>query len=213
MDLLAEIANGVINGDDERIAQLTRDIIEQGASPKMVLDDGLIAGMNVVGERFKAHTIFLPDVLLAAKAMYAGLDLLKPLLIEEGIPPMGRVVIGSVRGDLHDIGKNLVGIMLKGAGFEIIDLGNDVPPDTMVESAVTHEATVIGMSALLTTTMPVMGQVVERLSQKGLTGKIRTIVGGAPVNSEFAREIGADAYGFDAANAVDRVKGLINVDR
>jgi 5-methyltetrahydrofolate--homocysteine methyltransferase len=211
MDLLAEIANGVINGDDERIARMTRKVIDQGTSPKTILDDGLIAGMNVVGERFKAHTIFLPDVLLAAKAMYAGLDLLKPLLIEQGFPPMGRVVIGSVRGDLHDIGKNLVSIMLKGAGFEIIDLGNDVPPETMVESAVRNEATVIGMSALLTTTMPVMGQVVEMLSQKGLTGKIRTIVGGAPVSSEFAREIGADAYGFDAANAVDRVKSLFNV--
>jgi len=211
MDLLAEIANGVINGDDEQIARLTEDLIDQGASPKTILDDGLIAGMNVVGERFKAHTVFLPDVLLAAKAMYAGLDLLKPLLIEEGIPPMGRVVIGSVRGDLHDIGKNLVGIMLKGAGFEIIDLGNDVPPEAMVESAVRHEASVIGMSALLTTTMPVMGQVIEMLSQKGLAGKIRTIVGGAPVTSEFAREIGADAYGFDAANAVDCVKSLCNV--
>jgi len=211
MDLIAEIVTGVINGDDERIARLTQEVIEQGVSPKTILDDGLIAGMNVVGERFKAHTIFLPDVLLAAKAMYAGLDLLKPLLIEEGIPPMGRVVIGSVRGDLHDIGKNLVGIMLKGAGFEIIDLGNDVPPEAMVESAVRNEATVIGMSALLTTTMPVMGQVVQLLSQEGLAGKIRTIVGGAPVSSEFAREIGADAYGFDAANAVDRVKSLINV--
>jgi len=211
MDLLAEIVTGVINGDDERIAQLTQAVIEQGVSPKSILDDGLIAGMNVVGERFKAHTIFLPDVLLAAKAMYAGLDLLKPLLIKEGIPPMGRVVIGSVRGDLHDIGKNLVGIMLKGAGFEIIDLGNDVPPEAMVESAVRNEATVIGMSALLTTTMPVMGQVVQLLSQEGLTGKIKTIVGGAPVSGEFAREIGADAYGFDAANAVDRVKSLINV--
>ncbi len=211
MDLLAEIANGVINGDDERIARLTRQLIEQGASPKAILDDGLISGMNVVGKRFKAHTIFLPDVLLAAKAMYAGLDLLKPLLIEEGIPPIGRVVIGSVRGDLHDIGKNLVGIMLKGAGFEIIDLGNDVPPEAMVEAAAKNEAAVIGMSALLTTTMPVMGQVVEILSQRGLTGKIRTIIGGAPVTAEFARDIGADAYGFDAANAVDRVKDLINV--
>ena len=212
MDLLAEIANGVINGDDERIALLTRELVEQGASPKTILDDGLISGMNVVGERFKAHTIFLPDVLLAAKAMYAGLDLLKPLLIEEGIPPIGRVVIGSVRGDLHDIGKNLVGIMLKGAGFEIIDLGNDVPPESMVESALRKEASVIGMSALLTTTMPVMGQVVNMLYQRGLTGRIKTIVGGAPVSAEFAREIGADAYGFDAANAVDRVKSLINVD-
>ena len=209
MGLLDQIAEGVINGDDEQVAQLTRQVIEQNTPPKQILDDGLIAGMNVVGQRFKAHDIFLPDVLLAAKAMYAGMDLLKPLLIAQGIPSMGRVVICTVRGDLHDIGKNLVGIMLKGAGFDVIDLGRDVAPEEMVRTAKEHDAAVIGMSALLTTTMPVMGEVVELLRQEKLDGKIKTIVGGAPVSKDFAQGIGADAYGFDAANAVDRVRQLV----
>jgi 5-methyltetrahydrofolate--homocysteine methyltransferase len=210
-DPLGEIASGVIDGKDEKVAQITQRVIEQGISPKRILDDGLIAGMNVVGERFRVHEIFLPDVLLAARAMYAGMDLLKPLLIKEGIPSIGRVVIGSVRGDLHDIGKNLVGIMLKGAGFDVIDLGNDVPPEKMVQTAQEQGATIIGMSALLTTTMPVMGEVVELIDREGLGGQLRTIVGGAPVSAEFARDIGADAHGFDAANAVDQVKKMLNV--
>lgn len=211
MDTLAEIASGVITGDDKRVAELTQLMIKQGSSPKSILDDGLIAGMNVIGERFKVHEIFLPDVLLAAKAMYAGMDLLKPLMIEHDIPSLGRVVIGSVRGDLHDIGKNLVGIMLKGAGFDVIDLGNDVAPQRMVETAQEKGAGVIGMSALLTTTMPVMGEVVNLIQQEGLSGDIKTIVGGAPVTRDFAVNIGADAHGFDAANAVERVKQLMNV--
>ncbi len=209
MDTLAEIANSVINGDDELVGKLTQRLIGEKAAPASILDDGLIAGMNVVGQRFKNHEIFLPDVLLAAKAMYAGMDLLKPLLIAEGVPSMGRVVIGSVRGDLHDIGKNLVGIMLRGAGFDVIDLGRDVAPEQMVEAVQQHDATVVGMSALLTTTMPVMSEVVERIQKEGLAGTVKTIVGGAPVNAEFATEIGADAYGYDAANAVDRVKQLM----
>ncbi len=209
MGLLDQIAEGVINGDDEQVAQLTQQVIEQNRPPKQILDVGLIAGMNIVGQRFKAHEIFLPDVLLAAKAMYAGMDLLKPLLIAQGIPSVGRVVIGTVRGDLHDIGKNLVGIMLKGAGFDVIDLGRDVAPEEMVRAAKEQDAAVIGMSALLTTTMPAMGEVVQLLKQEKLDGKIKTIVGGAPVSKDFAHGIGADAYGFDAANAVDRVRQLV----
>ena len=209
MTLLSELTDTVINGDDARAGALTRQAIAQGLPPKTILDDGLIAGMTVVGDRFRDHEIFLPDVLLSARAMYAGMDLLKPLLIQEGIPSVGRVVIGSVHGDLHDIGKNLVGIMLKGAGFDVIDLGNDVPPDTMVATAVEQGAAVIGMSALLTTTMPVMSDVVGLLRERQPDGRIRTIVGGAPVTAAFAREIGADAYGFDAANAVDVVKDLV----
>jgi 5-methyltetrahydrofolate--homocysteine methyltransferase len=209
MNTLAKIANGVITGDDELVGKLTKQLIGEKAAPASILDDGLIAGMNVVGERFKNHDIFLPDVLLAAKAMYAGMDQLKPLLFAEGVPSMGKVVIGSVRGDLHDIGKNLVGIMLQGAGFDVIDLGRDVAPEQMIEAVQQHDATVIGMSALLTTTMPVMGEVVERIQKEGLTGTVKTIVGGAPLDAEFATEIGADAYGYDAANAVDRVKQLL----
>ena len=209
MDLLAQLADGVIKGNDKGVAEVTQRVIDQGTSPKAILDDGLIAGMNVIGERFRVHEIFLPDVLLAARAMYAGMDLLKPLLIKEGIPSIGKVVIGSVQGDLHDIGKNLVGIMLKGAGFEVIDLGNDVPPEKMIKTAQEQGASVIGMSALLTTTMPVMGKVVDLIRQEGLSQSIKTIVGGAPVSEDFARDIGADAHGFDAANAVDRVKSLV----
>jgi len=209
MTVLADLAAAIIEGDGPRVATLTRQAIAAGTAPKTILDDGLIAGMNVVGDRFRVHEIFLPDVLLAAKAMYAGMDELRPLLVREGIPSRGKVVIGSMRGDLHDIGKNLVGIMLKGAGFEVIDLGHDVPPEKMVETAKAQGATVIGMSALLTTTMPVMKEVVDLVRAQGLAGTVRTVVGGAPVTAEFAKEIGADAYGFDAANAVDVVKGLV----
>jgi len=209
MELLEQIARNVVDGDDERVAELTAQAIGQSTSAKQILDDGLIAGMNVVGARFKAHEIFLPDVLMAAKAMYAGMDLIKPLLIKDGVPSQGKVVLGTIQGDLHDIGKNLVAIMLKGAGFEIIDLGNDVAPQRFVDTAKEHGATVIGMSALLTTTMARMRDVIELLRQQGLTGKVKTIVGGAPVSEAFVREIGADAYGFDAANAVDRVKALV----
>jgi 5-methyltetrahydrofolate--homocysteine methyltransferase len=209
MAALAELADAVIRGDHAQVAALTREVIGEGILPKKILDDGLIAGMTVVGDRFRVHEIFLPDVLLAAKAMYAGMDELRPLLVRDGIPSIGKVVIGSVQGDLHDIGKNLVGIMLKGAGFEIIDLGHDVAPERMVATAEEQGASVIGMSALLTTTMPVMGEVVRLLREKRLAGTIHTIVGGAPVTAEYAREIGADAYGFDAGNAVDVVKDLV----
>ncbi len=209
MDTLVQLSQAVINGDDEQASSLTKQAIDAGTPSKQVLDAGLLAGMATVGERFKAHEIFLPDVLMAARAMYAGMDLLKPLLIRDRVPTMGKVVIGSVQGDLHDIGKNLVGIVLKGAGFDVVDLGHDVAPERFVEQAKELGAPVIGMSALLTTTMPAMKTVVELVRDQGLTGSIRTIVGGAPVSADFAREIGADAYGFDAANAVDRVKALL----
>ncbi len=209
MAVLADLADAVIRGDHASAGPLTRRALAEGILPKSILDQGLIAGMGVVGDRFRVHEIFLPDVLLAAKAMYAGMDELRPLLVKEGIPTLGRVVIGSVKGDLHDIGKNLVGIMLKGAGFDVIDLGHDVAPERMVRAAAEQGARVIGMSALLTTTMPVMGEVVARLRAEGLAGKVRTVVGGAPVSEAFAREIGADAYGFDAGNAVDVVKALV----
>jgi 5-methyltetrahydrofolate--homocysteine methyltransferase len=209
MDILAEISQHLQSGADQEVARLTRQAIDEGIPPGEILDGGLIAAMNVVGERFKTHEIFLPEVLLAARAMYAGMDQLRPLLIREGIPSRGRVVLGSVQGDLHDIGKNLVGIMLKGAGFEVIDLGNDVAPEKFIAAAREHHAPVIGMSALLTTTMPVMKTVVDLVKQEGLSGEVRTIVGGAPVSAGFAAQIGADAHGFDAANAVERVKELI----
>lgn len=211
MDILQHISDSLRNGDDKKVFELTKQAIEQSISPKEILDNGFIAGMNIVGEQFGKHEIFLPDVLLAAKAMYAGLDQLKPLLVKDEIPSLGKIVIGTVHGDLHDIGKNLVGIMVRGAGFEVIDLGKDVPAEKFLDTAVKEEAKVIGMSALLTTTAPVMKTVTDLLMKEGLTGTIRTIIGGAPISEEYARDIGADAYAYDAAKAVERVKHLVNV--
>jgi len=209
MDILREIGELLQQGDEEQVRDLTRRAVEQSLPAKRILDEGLIAGMNVVGEKFRLHEIFLPDVLMAAKAMYAGLDLLKPILAGQGSPSLGKVVIGTVQGDLHDLGKNLVGIMLKGAGFEVIDLGHDVAPERFVETAEREGAGVIGMSALLTTTMSGMGRVVELVRRSPRAGSIKVIVGGAPVSEEFARAIGADAYGYDAGSAVERVKALL----
>lgn len=209
MSLLEEISTLLQDGDDERVSELTKKAIDEELEPKEILDNGLIAGMNIIGEKFRNHEIFLPEVLLAARAMYAGMDLLKPLFLKEGIPSIGKVVLGTVQGDLHDIGKNLVGIMLKGAGFEIIDLGKDVPPEEFVNAAEREGAEVIGMSTLLTTTTPMMTKVIELLKERGLEGRIKTIVGGAPVTEDLAREIGASSYGYDAASAVERVKELV----
>jgi 5-methyltetrahydrofolate--homocysteine methyltransferase len=199
MDILTEISERLQQGDDESVSVLTKRAMEEKIPPKKILDRGLIGGMNIIGDKYKSREIFLPQVLLAAKAMYAGMDLLRPTFISGGMPTAGKVVMGSVQGDLHDIGKNLVGIMLKGAGFEVIDLGNNVPPERFVETAREENAQVIGMSALLTTTMPVMKGTVDLLKEKGLSGSIRTVIGGAPVSEEFARRIGADAYGYDSA--------------
>ena len=211
MTILSDIAESLQRGEDDRVGDLVRQAIDQQVPAPDILNNGLIAGMNVVGEQFRLREIFLPDVLLAARAMYAGLDLLKPLLARDGVPTAGRVVIGSVHGDLHDIGKNLVAIMLKGAGFEVIDLGNDVPAERFVDAAQEHGASVIGLSALLTTTMPVMRDVVELVRARGLGGRVRVIVGGAPVSEAWSREIGADSYGYDAANAVARVRALVRM--
>lgn len=209
MEILKQISEALQQGDDEGVFELTKAAITQNLPPKDILDHGLIAGMNIIGEHFKKHEIFLPDVLVAAKAMYAGMDQLKPLLIKEGIKNLGKIVIGTVRGDLHDIGKNLVGIMLEGAGFEVVDLGKDVPPDKFIETAQKENAKVIGMSALLTTTMPMMGEVTKLLKEKKLNDTIKTIIGGASLSEEYAHNIGADAYAYDAANAVERVKLLM----
>jgi 5-methyltetrahydrofolate--homocysteine methyltransferase len=209
MELLEKIAEQLDKGRAPAVAELTARAIDEGVPAGIILNDGLIAGMDVVGEKFRAHEIFLPHVLLAAKAMHAGMDLIKPLLIQQDVPRSGKAVLGTVRGDQHDIGKNLVGIMLEGAGFEVIDLGTDVSPETFLAAAREHEALVIGMSALLTTTMPVMKEVIDLLDREGLKGRIRTLVGGAPVTEQYAREIGANAYAFDGVSAVDQVRQLL----
>ncbi len=208
MELLNQISFNLQNGFDETVVELTKEAVKKQIPPKEILNNGLIAGMNVVGAKFKNHEIFLPDVLLAARAMNGAMEVLKPLLIKDGIPIKGKIVIGSVKDDLHDIGKNLVAILLKGAGFEVIDLGNDVPAEKFIRVAIEENAHVIGMSALLTTTMPVMKKVVDMAKDEGLSGKVRIIVGGAPVSKEYALEIGADAYSYDGANAVETVEGF-----
>jgi len=208
---MKSLAEALERGDDAAVREGTQAAIQAGRAPASILNEGLLAGMSVVGEQFRTHQIFLPEVLLAARAMYAGLDLLKPLLVRDNIPMLGKVVIGTIQGDLHDIGKNLVGIMLQGAGFEVIDLGKDVPPARFVETAIEKEAPLIAMSALLTTTMVGMKEVVDILRARRCQGKIKTIVGGAPVSADFAREIGADDYAFDAASAVTHVKALLGV--
>ncbi|MBN1212061.1 MAG: corrinoid protein [candidate division Zixibacteria bacterium] len=209
MTILEEISDCLQKGDDTRVREITRKAVEEGLPPESILNDGLIAGMNVIGEKFKIHEIFLPDVLLAARAMYTGMEILKPLFIKGQMPTRGRVVIGTVQGDLHDIGKNLVGIMLKGAGFEVIDLGHDVPSQKFVDTAVAEKAGFIGLSSLLTTTMPSMKEVIELVKARGLSGRVKVVIGGAPVNREYAEEIGADSFAFDAMNAVDVFKHLL----
>ena len=211
MQILQQMSEFLQEGNESKVFELTEQAIRQDIPPKDILDEGLISGMNVVGEKFREHEIFLPEVLMAAKAMYAGMNQLKPLLIEEGIPSQGKVVLGTVQGDLHDIGKNLVSIMLQGAGYEVIDLGKGVSPEKFIEAADAENASVIGMSALLTTTMPTMKKVIDLLKEKKLSGTIKTIIGGAPVSAEYARHIGADAYAYDAASAIVKIKELVEL--
>jgi len=208
MSILQRISETLQKGDDKKVAELTQQAIDEGLGAAQILNDGLLAGMDVVGQRFGANEIFLPEVLLSARAMNAGMDLIKPLLVADDVPTLGKVVIGTIKGDLHDIGKNLVGIMLRGAGYEVIDLGADVAAERFVETADVEGAQVIGLSALLTTTMSGMKDVVELVKSKGLEGKVKVIVGGAPLSQAFADDIGADGYGYDASNAVDIVKNL-----
>ena len=212
MEMLTDIAQNLIAGNDEKVADLVGPAIEAEVPTVEILDHGLIAGMNVVGGRFRNHEMFLPEVLLSARAMTAGVALLKPLLIAEEVPSRGKVVLGSVEGDLHDIGKNLVGIMLEGAGFEVVDLGTDVPAERFIDAAIAENASIIGLSSLLTTTMALMKGVVDLVEEKGLSGQLKVIVGGAPLSEEFARSIGAQGYAYDAANAVEKVLALVGED-
>jgi 5-methyltetrahydrofolate--homocysteine methyltransferase len=209
METLGRIAAALQEGEEPQVRAQCEAALAAGLPAGEILQQGLVAGMAVVGERFRRREVFLPDVLLSARAMYAGLAVLKPHLAADGVPTRGKIVLGTVKGDLHDIGKNLVAIMLKGAGFEVIDLGHDVAPEAFVDAAVREGAPLIGMSALLTTTMPRMREVVELVKARGLAGQVRTIVGGAPVNADYAREIGADDYACDAATAVERVQALV----
>ncbi len=208
---LKMLAEAVIRGDAKECARLTQEGLDEGLSPQLLLNDGLMAGMAVIGERFKANEIYVPEVLIAARAMKAGLAILRPRLVETGAKPVGKVVIGTVRGDLHDIGKNIVGMMLEGAGFQVTDLGNDVAPERFIQAAKEQEAQIIGMSALLTTTMLNMKGTIEALKAAGLRERVKVMVGGAPVTQRFAEEIGADGYAENASLAVEKAKELLAV--
>jgi 5-methyltetrahydrofolate--homocysteine methyltransferase len=207
-DILPQIASNLYDGEDEVVAELVQKALDQGMAAPEVLQGGLIAGMDEVGRDFKAGELFVPEVLIAARAMHAGMGVLRPLLAESDVPSAGKYVIGTVKGDLHDIGKNLVKMMLEGAGFETVDLGTDVAPEAFVESVREHRPQLVGMSALLTTTMVQMKATIEALEEAGLRESVRIMVGGAPVTDAFAKEIGADAYAPDAATAVDVARGL-----
>jgi 5-methyltetrahydrofolate--homocysteine methyltransferase len=208
-DILQEIASNLYGGEDEKVAELVQQALDQGSAPEDILAGGLIAGMDEVGKDFKAGDLFVPEVLIAARAMHAGMGVLRPLLAEADVPSAGTYVIGTVQGDLHDIGKNLVRMMLEGAGFETVDLGTDVRPEGFVEAVREHQPQIVGMSALLTTTMVNMKTIVEALVEAGLRDSIKIMVGGAPVTAAFAEEIGADAYAPDAASAVDVARQFI----
>ncbi len=206
---LKGIAEALIAGDATKVKELVQQAVDEGLPPKKILDEGLIAGMEVVGVKFKNCEIYVPEVLVSARAMHAGMGILEPLLTKSGVKPKGVVVIGTVKGDLHDIGKNLVAMMMKGAGWQVVDLGVDVEPDKFVSTAQEKNADVIGMSALLTTTMVNMKDVIELAKSQDCKAKI--IVGGAPLTQNYAEEIGADGYAPDAATAVEVVNKLISV--
>lgn len=207
-DILQQIASNLYEGEDEAVASLVQKALDQGHKPAEVLQGGLIAGMDQVGRDFKAGDLFVPEVLIAARAMHAGMGVLRPLLAESDAPSAGKYVIGTVKGDLHDIGKNLVKMMLEGAGFETVDLGTDVEPAAFVAAVREHKPSMVGMSALLTTTMVQMRATVEALVEAGLREQVKIMVGGAPVTEAFAKEIGADAYAPDAASAVDIARSV-----
>ncbi|MFC2029689.1 corrinoid protein [Chloroflexota bacterium] len=205
-DLLEGMAANLYDGDSEAVSEGVRKALDDGLQPEEILQQGLIAGMDEVGRDFKAGDLFVPEVLIAARAMHAGMSILRPLLAEGGVPTAGKFVIGTVKGDLHDIGKNLVKMMLEGAGFETIDLGTDVETQAFVDAVREHQPQMVGMSALLTTTMVQMKATVEALEEVGLRSTVKIMIGGAPVTAAYAQEIGADAYAPDAASAVDTAR-------
>ncbi len=204
---LKELADAIIKGDQNTAVEITKAALAEGTAPKTILDDGLIAGMDVVGARFKKNEVYIPEVLISARAMKMAMTVLEPELVKAGVKPVGKFLIGTVQGDLHDIGKNLVAMMLKGAGFEVIDLGVDISPEKFVEQAKATGVQLVGMSALLTTTMPSMEKTIKALSDAGLQVKI--MIGGAPVTQNYADKVGASGYAADAASAVDLAKSLV----
>ena len=207
--VMHDIAYNLIVGKHNEVDRLTRQALDDGFHANTILDDGLIAGMAIVGIKFRDNIIFVPEVLVAARAMKAGMTHIEPILSASGIEPMGTVIMGTVKGDLHDIGKNLCIMMLRGAGFVVHDLGVDTKPDEFIDAVMEHGAEILGMSALLTTTMPNMGKTIEAFEEAGLRDTVKIMLGGAPLTQEFADDMGADAYCGNAIACVDLAKGLI----
>ena len=207
---MEELKQSLIGGKAAQVKELVQSAVNEKVGVKEILNEGLIAGMAVVGKKFKNNEFYVPEVLIAARAMHAGMDILEPLLAGSGVEPIGKIAMGTVKGDLHDIGKNLVVMMLNGAGFAIDDLGIDVPAEKFVAAA-KNGAKVVAMSALLTTTMPAMKDIVEAIEKAGLNGQVKTMIGGAPVTQSYADEIKADGYAADASSAVDKAKELLGL--
>ena len=210
MAIYEQIAEEVIKGQADAVKNLVNQALSEDITAEDVLNNGLVAGMNVVSEKFKNNEFFIPEVLVSARAMSAGLDILNPLLAEANVKAKGKVVIGTVKGDLHDIGKNIVGMMLQGAGYEIVDLGADVPKEKFIEFTQKENANMVGMSALLTTTMIYMQEIIQGLKDAGLRDNVKVIIGGAPVTQAYADQIEADGYAPDAASAIDLAKDLLD---
>lgn len=209
MSILQEMAEALMKGKAKDVGELVEQALSDGLAPNEILNEGLLSGMSVIGARFKKNEVYVPEVLIAARAMKAGMAILQPKLAEAGVEPIGTAVIGTIKGDLHDIGKNLVGMMLEGAGIKVVDAGIDVSPETFIEIAKESGATILGLSALLTTTMTNMKAVVDAVAASDLAGKVKVIIGGAPVTQAFCDEIGADGYAADAASAADLAKSLV----
>jgi len=205
-ELYLQMQDDLYDGIKEEIPVQVREALSRGKTPQEILDEGLVAGMDIVGVDFRDGILFVPEVLMAANAMKAGMEVLRPLLTETGAQRIGKAIVGTVKGDIHDIGKNLVAMMLEGAGFEVVNLGINVDADTFLKAIEEHQPDILGMSALLTTTMPYMKVVVDALGEEGIREEIYVMVGGAPVTENFAREVGADAYGRDAAVSVEIAK-------
>lgn len=206
-----ELAQCIITGQYEQIQTLTRRMVDEGVNPIDIINKGLLPGMNVVGARFKACEMFVPEVLMSAKAMNAAMEIVKPLIADNDMPTSGTIVIGTVKGDLHDIGKNLVAMMLESAGFKVINLGIDIAPEKFVDAIKEHQPDIVGLSALLTTTMAAMKDTIEVIAEAGLRDRVKIIVGGAPITHEFAEKIGADGFAPDAAAATDLCRQLLGI--
>lgn len=210
-ELMQRMSESLQKGKAKDVKAMVQEAIDAGYAAQKILNEGLLSGMEVIGVKFKANEIYVPDVLIAARAMKAGTDLLRPLLVSEGVEAIGTVIIGTVKGDLHDIGKNLVAMMLEGAGFEVIDLGTDVAPDRFVRGVIEHRPQVLGMSALLTTTMPAMALTLQALQAAGVREQVKVMIGGAPVTDAYAKQIGADGFSQDASSAVRLAHYLLKV--